>query len=165
MAKTYLDELVEYPVKALQRIGTDETVVQLLTNNPNVDMESDEADGVFDKNLFDYGFVDDTTQEATAYICAEADVVKAPGSTMKNMELYVFIYCHKQFMNIDGSKFKGMIGNRRDNLIRYTDKLLNGSDIFGIGKLEFKSAKVIPAPTGFSARELTYVVPDFKPRI
>lgn len=162
MDKTFLDELVEYPVKALRTIGTDPTVVQLLTDKPDIDMESDEADAVFDKFLFDYGYVDGTTAEGAAYICVEAEMAKSPTSTMQDMKLYVTIMCHKQFMKVDATKFKGMMGNRRDNLVRYTDKLLNGADIFGIGKLTLASARTVPAPTGFSAREMTYIVPDFR---
>ncbi len=162
MANTFLDELVEYPVKALHSIGTDPTVVQLLTDNPNIDMESSEADKVFDEFLFDYIYVDGTTTEAAAYICVEAEVAKLPTPTMQNMKLYVTVFCHKQFMKVDATKFKGMMGNRRDNLVRYVDKLLNGSDIFGIGALTLENAHTVAAPTGFSARELTYTVPDIR---
>ena len=162
MDKTYLDELVEYPVKALQKIGTNDMVVKLLTDDPDISMESDEADSVFDKYLYDYGFVDNTTEEASAYICVEAELVSTPTPTVKDLELYVQIVCHKKFMKIDTSRFKGIIGNRRDNLVRYVDELLNGSEIFGIGKLKLKTARVIPAPSGFAARELTYYIPDFQ---
>ena len=161
MDNTFLDALVEYPVKALQKIGTDKTVASLLTNNPYIDMDSKEADEVFDKYLFDYGYVDGTTDEAAAYICVEADLVNTPTSSIKNMRLYVKVVCHKEFMNLDSSKFKGMIGNRRDNLTRYVDNLLNGSDVFGIGKLKLTDCRAAPAPTGFAARELAYKVSDF----
>lgn len=161
---TFLDRLVEYPVKALREIGTDPTVVQLLTDNPDIDMQSEEADAVFDKFLYDYGYVDNTTTESVAYICVEAETNKSPTDTMLDMKLYVTVVCHKQFMKIDAAKFKGMIGNRRDNLVRYTDRLLNGADVYGIGKLTLLSARTVPAPTGFSAREMTYAVPTFKKR-
>lgn len=157
-----MDELVEYPSKALHCIGTDATIVRLLTDNPNIDMESEEADDVFNTSLFDYVYVDGTTTEATAYICVEAETSKSPTLAMQNMKLYVTVICHKQFMKIDSEKFKGMIGNRRDNLVRYIDKLLNGSDIFGIGALVLENAHTVAAPTGFTARELTYAVPDFR---
>ena len=162
MANTFLDNLVEYPVKALHCIGADPTVVKLLTDNPDIDMESKDADEVFEKFLFDYIYVDGTTTEASAYICVEAETVKAPTTTMQNMKLYVTVICHKQFMKVDATKFKGMIGNRRDNLVRYVDKLLNGADIFGIGALTLENAHTVAAPTGFTARELTYTVPDFR---
>ena len=161
MDNTFLDELIEYPVKALHRIGTNPTVAQLLTDNPEIDMESEEADDIFDRFLFDYIYVDGTTTEAAAYICVEAETGGSPTSTMKNMKLYITVICHKQFMKVDPTKFKGMIGNRRDNLVRYIDKLLNGSDFFGIGALKLENAHTGAAPTGFTARELTYTVPDF----
>ena len=161
MDKTFLDELAEYPVKALQKIGTDKTIVSLLTNNPSIDMNSKEADEIFDKYLFDYDYVDGTTDEAVAYICVEADLSNIPTRSIKNMRLYVKVMCHKKFMNIDASKFKGMIGNRRDNIARYVDKQLNGSDVFGIGQLSLVDCRTAPAPTGFAARELSYVVSDF----
>lgn len=164
MDKTFLDELVEYPVKALHSIGTDPTVVQLLTDNPDIDMDSEEADGVFDKYLFDYIYVDGTTTETAAYICVETEMSRHQTETIQDMKLYVTIICHKQFMKVNTTKFKGMVGNRRDNLVRYTDKLLNGADIFGIGGLTLVSARTVPAPTGFSAREMTYIVPDFRKR-
>ena len=125
-------------------------------------MESEDADEVFEKFLFDYIYVDGTTTEAAAYICVEAETAKSPTPTMQNMKLYVTVICHKQFMKVDATKFKGMIGNRRDNLVRYVDKLLNGSDIFGIGALTLENAHTVAAPTGFAARELTYTVPDFR---
>lgn len=162
MANTFLDELVEYPVKALHCIGTDPMVVKLLTDNPDIDMESEDADEVFEKFLFDYIYVDGTTTEAAAYVCVETETAKSPTPTMQNMKLYVTVICHKQFMKVDATKFKGMIGNRRDNLVRYVDKLLNGSDIFGIGALTLENAHTVAAPTGFTARELTYTVPDFR---
>lgn len=164
MDNTILDVLVEYPAKALQKIGTDKTVVALLLNDPSIDVDSDRADEVFDKYLFDYDYVDGTTTETVAYVCVEADLANIPTATIKDMRLYVKVVCHKGFMNIDSLKFKGMIGNRRDNLTRYIDKLLSGSDIFGIGVLSLTNCRVAPAPTGFAARELTYKVSDFKER-
>lgn len=164
MDRTNLDGLVEYPVKTLYKIGQCPGVVQLLTDNPEVDMDSDAADDVFDKYLFDYGYVDSTTEEAAAYICVEADCMGASNMAIQGMRLYVTVYCHKNYMDVDTSKFRGAAGNRRDNLVRLVDNELNGSDIFGIGELKLDSARVVPAPTGFTARELTYSVPEFRYR-
>ena len=103
MDNTFLDEIVEYPVKALHRIGTDPTVVQLLTDNPNIDMESEEADSVFENFLFDYLYVDGTTTETAAYICVEAETAKSSTPSVQNMKLYVTVICHKQFMKVDST--------------------------------------------------------------
>ena len=162
MDEGILNALVEYPAKALQMIGTDKTIASLLTNNPDIDMDSDEADQVFDKFLFDYGYVDNTTDEAHAYVCIEVEVPRVPTPTIKDVRMYVQIFCHKQFMQIDPLKFKGVIGNRRDNISKQVDNLLSGSDIFGIGKLSLEYARVSSAPVGFSARELSYRISDFR---
>lgn len=161
MDKTYLDELVEYPVKVLQRIGTNKNIVALLTNNPDVDLESPEADAVFDKYLYDYEYVDPTVTEASAYICVEADMAKPGSSTINDFRLYITVSCHKNFMSIDHSMFKGVVGNRRDNLVRYIDSILSGSDILGIGRLRLTSVRVVPSPVDFVTREMTYEIPEF----
>jgi hypothetical protein len=160
--KTYLDELVEYPVIALHRIGSDKVVAQLLTNNPDIDMESGEADAIYDRYLFDYNYVDGAVNEAAAFICVEAELTSPTSHTMVDFKLYVTIVCHKSFMDIDVTKFKGIIGNRRENLVRRVDKLLNDSVMFGIGQLTLDSARTVSAPAGFVARELAYRVSDFK---
>lgn len=162
MAKTFLDELVEYPAKVIQKIGTTKNIVALLADDASIDMDSDEADDVFDKYLFDYGYVDSTTTEARAFVCVEAELLRTPTPTVQDLRLYVTIICHKNYMKIDPSRFTGVIGNRRDNLVRNIDIVLNGSDIFGIGLLTLDSVKTVSSPTGFTARELTYKIADFK---
>ena len=153
---------MEFPALALQAIGSDKEVLALLTNNPEIDLNSDEADAVYDKYLFDYQYVDGTTEEAEAYVYAEIEITGQPTDTMRNMNLYITIVCHKKYMKLDPAKFKGSIGNRRDNLVRYIDRLLNGSTLFGIGKLRLDTITTIPSPAGFSAREITYKIPDIQ---
>lgn len=161
MAKTYIDEVVEFPAKAVQKIGTSQKILALLTNNPEIEVDSEEADGVFDRYIFDYGYVDDTTVDASAYICVEVEMSKSISTTMQSISLYVTVVCHKNYMSINPKTFPSTIGNRRDNLVRYIDKELNGSDLFGVGRLTMLSVKTVAAPAGFSAREITYQVPDF----
>lgn len=161
MAKTFMDELVEYPARALHTIGTDETVAKLITNNPSIVIGSDEADAIFDKNLFDYAYVDSTNHETAAFIFAEAEVPLVANATVKQMKLYINVVCHKQYMKLDPALFPGVVGNRRDNLVRQIDKLLNQSDMFGIGRLSLFSVRTIAGPFDFSVREITYVTPEF----
>ena len=68
-------------------------------------------------------------------------------------------------MEIDTDIIGGTAGNRRDNLVRYIDKEINDSDIFGIGRLSLKSVKTLSSTNqDFSVRELCYEVPDFNLR-
>lgn len=164
MAKTYMDELVEYPAKALQRIGTDVTIAKLVTNNPSIVIGSDEADAIFEKNLFDYAYVDSTNHETAAFIFAEVEIPRVINKTIKGMRLYINVVCHKQYMRLDPALFPGLVGNRRDNLVRYIDKLLNQNDVFGIGLLSLISVRNIAGPFDFTVREITYEIPDFNIR-
>lgn len=162
MDNTFLDQIIDYPQKSLRLIGTDPMVVKLLTDNPNIDLDSDEADEVFDKYLFDYDYVDEIQQDANAYICVEAESDNIQTNTIRDMRLYVTIFCHKQFMKLDHEKFQGISGNRRDNLVRFADHVLNGKNIFGIGQLTLMSVRTVSAPKEYTARELIYIVPDFR---
>lgn len=162
MDKMFLDALVEYPAKIIQAIGKDVMIMSLLADNPKIDIESEEADDIFDKSLFDYGYVDNTTAEAGAYICVEAEVPNVSTRTIQDYRLYVSIICHKEFMKLNVNKFLGTLGNRRDNLVRRVDNIISGTSLLGIGFLTLESLKTISSPPGFSARELTYSISDFK---
>lgn len=161
MAKTFVDQLVEYPSKVVSMLGSDKTIVELLTDNPDIVIGTDEADDVFDKCLYDYGYTDETTLEAIAYICVEAEIPRVMTETMQSIKLYVTVLCQKQYMKLDPAKFKKLLGNRRDNLTRYIDKILDKSTVFGIGELNLESIRTVPSPAGFSARELEYSISDF----
>lgn len=162
MDNTFLDALVECPTKAIEKIGHNQNVVSLLLDDSNVDMTSDEADDVFDKYIFDYGYVDGSTSEAKAFICVEAETGGRSTPVIQGFRLYVTIVCHKNYMKIDPRKLPGIVGNRRDNLVRTVDSVLSGSDLCGIGALILDSVKTVSSPTGFAARELTYRLCDFK---
>jgi len=164
VAKTYLDELVEYPAKVIQKIASDKNCVGLLVNKAFATITEDDSDKVLDDFVFDFQYVDKTTQETAAYIWAELEIPDILTRQIKNTKLYVTVACHKQFMKLDHKVFPGVMGNRRDNLVRYIDKLLNFSDIFGIGPLALCSVQTIASPNEFTVKELEYTVPDFNMR-
>lgn len=162
MDKTYLDELVDYPAKVIQRIGNSKEVIGLLVNKKTDSIEEDDVDEAFENYIYDYAYVDNTVTESKAFVWVEAEIPSVSNRQVKDMRLYVTVACHKRYMDITTGILNGIAGNRRDNIIRYIDKELNGSDIFGIGKLSLKSAKTISSSNQeFSIRELCYEVPDF----
>lgn len=161
MAKTYLDQLVEYPAKIIKKISEDKFCVALLTNKKISEVTEEDCDDVLDNYVYDYQYVDDTTQESRAYIWVDIEVNSVDNMQIKDIRAYITIACHKSFMKLDQEKFAGTIGNRKDNLVRYVDKLLNNSDIAGIGKLKLQAVKTLTPISGFAVRELTYEVPDF----
>lgn len=162
MAKTYLDQLVEYPAKVLKRISEDKYCLGLLLNKSFNDIAEEDSDKALDELLFDYQYIDDTTQESAAYVWVEIDVDHVMNKQIKGVRLYVTIACHKGYMKLKGSTFRGVMGNRRDNLVRYIDKLLNDTmGVGGIGTLSLQSVRTLSPINGFTLREITYTIPDF----
>lgn len=162
MAKTYLDEIIEYPMKVIQSICQSKECIALLLNKDINQISEDDADNALDRYIKTYQYVDDTITESAAYIWVETDIPRVDNSTIKDMHLYVTVACSKDFMDIKKRIISGLAGNRRDNLVRYIDKVINGSDIFGIGKLKLTSMVTLTSSNqSFTTRELTYEVPDF----
>lgn len=161
MAKTYLDQLVEYPAKIIQRISEDKYCVGFLMNKGFEEVNEDDFEKTLEEKIFDYQYVDETAEEASAYIWVEIEVSRVENSKIKDIRLYVTISCHKGYMKLNERTYQGVIGNRRDNLVRYVDRLLNGKSFVGIGSFKLKTVKSIAPATNFTGRELCYEICDF----
>lgn len=161
MVNTHLDQIVEYPAKVMNVISQSNECVGLLVNKSFGDVNEDDIDIALDKYITNYEYVDNTVQEACAFIWVEAEVDRVENQQIKDMKLYVTVACHKEFMKLKSSVFKGVIGNRRDNLTRFIDNLLNGAIIMGIGSLKLESVRTRTPINNFTMRELCYSIPDF----
>lgn len=161
MAKTFLDQLVEYPAKVMQKITQSQECVGLILNKSYASLTEDDYDTVLEQNIFDYQYVDSTTQKTTAYVWVELDITRVQNEQIKDVKLYVTVMCHKNYMDLDPTIFSGLLGNRRDNIVRYIDKEIHSSEDFGIGKLILESVRAISPINNFTGRELTYTIPDF----
>jgi len=158
---TYIDELVEYPLKALLKIAENKKCVALLLNKKPDDITFLDTENACDNHMFDYSFVNSTTQEVTAYIFIEVDVFRVENRQIKNLALYATVACHKDYMRLDNELFPGVIGNRRENIAKHIDEVLNFSDVFGIGELSLHSVRTGNLSNGFTIKELEYRTPDF----
>lgn len=162
MDKTYLDEMVEYPAKVIQRICESKEFVALIANKKVAQVTEDDIDDIMANNIFDYQYVDDTVSETCAYVMVEADCSNVSNKQIKEMKIYVTVACHKNFMKLDTKLFPKFSGNRRDNLVRYVDKELNDQSFFGIGTLKLDYAKSMTSSNqSFTMRTLCYEVSDF----
>ncbi len=161
MDKTFLDQLVDFPAQVISKIASDKMCVALLLNKAVDSVTEDDFDTVLQNNLFNYQYVDDTTRETTAYVWAEVDVKRVQNQKIKDVTVYVTVACHKNYMKIETNIFKGLQGNRRDNITRYVDKILNGTVLMGLGHLTLSSVRTLTTINGFTIKELTYTVPDY----
>ena len=161
MAKTYLDQIVEYPAKVMLRLAEDKYCTGLLTNKAFNEVGEDDIDTAADEFIKDYQYVDDTVQQVAAYIWVEMEVNRVDNKTMKGIRLYVSVACHKIYMNLIRQMFKGIKGNRRDNLGRFVDNVLNNYEFLGLGALKLHSVRTVTPINSFTIREITYEIPDF----
>lgn len=162
MDNTYLDELVDYPALIIAKLARQQIVMDLLADKRMAELSDMlNADGNW-KYFFDYDYIPGTTQEVMAAVCIDTDVVSVKTSAQKTLELYVSVICSRAIMPLDRVKFKGIRGNRLDNLIRYIDYTLRLDRDFGIGKMELKNARTTTSGNAeFAKKTLTYLIPDF----
>lgn len=157
-----LDDMTLYKEAIIRKIASSQKVIGLLVNDPMIDMDSDEANDIIDRNIFDYDYIDRTVQRSDAYIMVDSELDYPTSGTMNQWRVYVQIVCAKAFNSMDHKIFKGVSGNRRDNLAQEIDALLNGERFIGIGDLELLSAAPANVPDTFTSMLLTYRVHDFR---
>ena len=157
-----LDDMTLYKEAIIRKIAASQKVIGLLVNDPMIDMDSDEANDIIDRNIFDYDYIDRTVQRSDAYIMVDSELDYPTSGTMNQWRVYVQIVCAKTFNSMDHKIFKGVSGNRRDNLAQEIDALLNGERFIGIGDLELLSAAQATVPDKFNSILLTYRVHDFR---
>lgn len=156
-----LDPAIDYASEIVKRLAQSQKVVGLIFDDPNIDMDSEKVQNICNTNIFDFNFVDETVKEVGAFILVEANIIKRPTYTTNRYEVDIYVVCHKNYMKLDSKKFKGVRGNRRDNISRQVDALIEGSNDFGIGKIELVAFDTVGAPMKMSARQLTYLTPEF----
>lgn len=157
---THIDQLVDYNQLVVNRILASQEVMALISNIPDINLDSDAA-AEWEEHVVDHAWVDDTVQESGAFITVDVDIPSMSSGTIKEMRVYVEVLVSKTYMRLSPSLFKGCKGNRRDNIVRQIDLLLNGSLDFGIGRLDLKNIRTVTTANKFAGKLLTYEVSDF----
>lgn len=160
--KAPLQDGIEYKAEVISRLCASQPVISLLADEADIDLDGDEAYATMEQNIFDFNYVPGVVKRGVGYIMVDADMIAAPSGTMNAWELYVQVVCEKNYVPLSGKKFKGWKGNRLDNLTFQIDKLLNGTRMFGIGKLALQSCTTAVVPDSFSSKLLTYRVEEFR---
>ena len=157
---THQDQLVDYNQRICNKILSSQEVMALIANDPDLDLDSPEA-AQWEDHIIDHAWVDDTVQESGAFVTVDVDVTDMSSGTIKDMRVYVEVLVSKTYMALTPSLFKGVKGNRRDNIVRQIDKLLNGSYDFGTGRLDATNIRTVTTANKFSGKLITYMVSDF----
>jgi hypothetical protein len=163
---TNLDEIVDYPDAIALALSQDQTVVGLLLDDPNVNLG--DAD-VLGSQIYNYNFIPDTQTDSLSYITIDTVITSAPTDVTKTIQIIVTVISHKDNIKLKPTIFQRVRGNRRDNLIRYADKVIRDIKNLGIGKIRFwERNPVAPMSTGstnYTAKSLIYEVQNFDGRV
>lgn len=159
--ETYIDDLIEYKNTVVQKLGHSQEVLGLILDDPDVDIESEKAVNVIGKDILDHSYCDDTLIDVRVLIFVEASAIKQLSTQVRRNELDIHIIVDRHYMALDPSKFKGVRGNRRDNLARQINQLIQESNDFGIGYMQLFDCEPFVVPKNYSGLLLRYRTPDF----
>lgn len=145
--------IIEYKNLIVKKlIGNKDFIAAM--GNPDIN-ESDEA--VY-KYIFPYFYIPGTIESAHSYICIKVDMLSTAGDTELLGEFRVRIWAivHQDIMKMNG------VGGatRMDYLAQLVDKMFNGSEAFGVGKLRLTSNLEDDLDMVHRCRELTFLTKD-----
>ena len=163
---TNLDEIVDYPDAIALALSQDQTIVGLLVDDSNAEIGDN---NVLGSQIYNYNFIPDVATDSLSYITIDTVVSDAKTETVKTLKVIITVISNKTNMKLKPTIFKGVAGNRRDNLVRYTDLIVRKMDNLGIGKLQLTArTPVAPVSIGtsdYTAKQLVYEIPNFDRRV
>lgn len=157
MDEVVLKDIGLYKNRLVSALLNSDNIIKLLLNKDTYSDE--EVDNLMYTQVFPYLYVDGTQIEVLSYLCLEVNIPRIPTTTIKDVQIIIWAYCHKDCMKY--SK-KGFLGTRVDILADMVERELRDSDRFGIGKLRLTSVSHFFPNNKYYGREMRFTIPDFK---
>lgn len=158
MASSVARDLAFIKSKVISRLLESDEFAEVMLRK--TDFTEDEKNDMEYKQIFDYPYIDGTQEEVMPYVCIET-VCRGTNRTTKSMDLYVWIFVHRNCMKMD-KNIKSYMGNRADVLADIVERLLRDADDLGIGKPSLDDIGYTVPQSSYFGRQLKYSIPDFK---
>ena len=158
--KTHIDQLIDFKEDIISLIETSQPIMGLVFDDPNIDMSSDQVFNVRDTNIYDHSYSDETVQTDKVQILVESEMVKVLSNEYNTFHVIIQVIVARNYMKLDSKRFKGLRGNRRDNVIRYIDLLLHDQR-FSLGQFKLIDCGPVDVPKGFTSMRMVYSCDDF----
>lgn len=121
------------------------------------------------ENIFDTLTIDIPQDERKTYITMDAVVSSVENRHIKSVDIIIHVFTHLKLLKLSTSEqqkyyTRGFFGNRIDVLIDLLVRMLDGSDEFGIGRLQLKPRSpmsVIHPSTKHYGKSLIFYTCDF----
>ena len=147
----HLDEFYNYKNQLMEDLLTDEEIVNLI----NSDVTIEEAHTLVWNQVMPVEFYPDTIERGQVYICCDVDIRKVVNSTFYSPTLYIWVFVHKDLLRLREG------GVRTDRLCHLIDKKINGSLMYGLGKLELQSVHRFGVISDYTGKVMAYEATDF----
>lgn len=148
----YLEEFYDYKNQLINDLLTNQDIITLLRDD--LDGEKSPEEYVFTQ-VFPYEYIPDTLQHGYTFICCDVDVQKSINKTFLEPVLYVWVFSHKSKLRLPEG------GIRTDKLCSEIVKAINGSRQYGLGELDFYSARRFAPINDYQGKVLTFHATDF----
>lgn len=146
-----LQELKEFRNKINKKLCSDQKIVELITDNPEVLVPNRD---LLYKRIFPYAYTPDVVKDTGTFICHRIYIPEVNNKTFKNISLAFYIYAHQD--NIRTSE-----GLRYDLIAERVEALFNGAMDLGVGRVELQEVDDISPAPKFHGISLEYSVLDF----
>lgn len=148
-----LDEFFDYKNQLMDDLLTNREILRLLSD----DCETiEKPETLMYKQVFPFEYVPDTIEHGQTFICCDVDIQKSINKTFLLPVLYIWVFTHKSKLRLP----KGG-GVRTDKLASEIAKTINGSREYGLGELDFYSAKRFAPISDYQGKVLTFQASDF----
>ena len=146
-----LQDFFDYKNQLMKDILTNEEIVRLI--NPDIDFE-DSKDLAYTQ-VFPYEYIPETVQNGSTYICFDVDVSSVSNDTYLIAYFYIWVFCHQSRLRLPEG------GVRYDKLCSKICEAINGSRVYGLGRLKLYSAKHFSPMTDYQGKLMTFQMTEF----
>lgn len=153
MAVTGLDEFYAYKNQLAKDLLNNENILKLLSPTG---VPAERPKELMYAQVFPYEYMPDTVETANTYIFCDVDVSKSMDKTYLKPVLYIWILVHKSLLRLPGGA-----GVRTDAVAAEIVRAINGSRKYGLGELDFYSAKRFSPITDYQGKVLTFNAEEF----
>lgn len=146
-----LEEFFDYKDQLIGDILTKESIVHLINEKYTIDT----APSLVYEQVFPFEFIPETAQEGKTFVCCDVDIQRSEKETFYYPIIYVWVFSHKSRLRLPEG------GVRTDKLCSEICKAINGSRMYGLGKLDLYSVRRFAPITDYQGKCLVFHAKDF----
>lgn len=148
----HLNDLFDYKNQLMKDLCCNAEIVKLITDRDDADIPNHTLPYT---QIFPFEYVPETVDNGQTIVCFDVDVPRVENKTFYMPVLYIWIFSHK-------SKFRLPEGGvRMDAIASEIDKMLNGSNYYGLGALNLTSVTRFSPILDYHGRVLAYEAREF----